>query len=119
MGHTRIRPIVGQTPTGTGATYIPIGYGSDSVRVQVIANGTVTFTVDHTNQNILHGAPVAVNIVQPNDPDRYVDPASATWVNLIATGSASAEAELVAPVFAIRINVTAGTGSVSYHITME
>ena len=116
MGYSRKRPIVGQTPTGTGATYIPVDAYCDDTRIQVIANGTVTFTVDYTNQNILHGAPTAVNIVQPNDPDRYVAAASATWINGIASGSASAEDELTTPIFAIRINVTAGTGSVSYHI---
>lgn len=116
MGHNRTRPIVGQTAAGVGATYIVVDQACDDTRIQVIANGTVTFTVDYTNQNILHGAPTAVNIVQPNDADRYVAPASATWINGIASGSASAEDELRTPVFALRINITAGTGSVSYHI---
>lgn len=120
MGYKRTRPYVGETPAGTGETYIIIEADERPTHVQVIANGTVTFTVDYTNQNILYdaAAQAAVNITpQVANPDRYVDPASATWINLIASGSASAAASLDVPAFAIRINITAGAGSVSWHIT--
>lgn len=119
MGHARKRPISGQTAAGTGATYIIVESFEDSINVQTIANGTVTYTVDWTNQNILYDATAlaAVNIVQPDDGPRYVAPASATFVNLIASGTASANAQTAFSVFALRINITAGTGSVSYHIT--
>ena len=118
MGHSRKRPIVGETPAGTGATYIVLEAFEDDTNIQVIANGTVTFTVDSTVQNILYdtAAQAAVNVSNPNG--RYVDPASAVWTNIITTGSADANVQLQnEPVFALRINITAGTGSVSYHIT--
>ena len=116
MGHRRTRPIVGETAAGTGATYIVVDQACDDTNVQVDAIGTVTFTVDWTNENILHGAPTAVNVIQPNDPGRYVAPASAQWTNLIASGSADADAQLSSPIFAIRIDITAGTGSVGFAI---
>lgn len=121
MGHARRRPFVGTTPAGVGAHYIPVEAFEDDTNIQVIANGTVTFTVDSTVQNILYdtAAIAAVNIgPQVAESDRYVDPASAVWTNVIASGSASANAQLAnEPIFALRINITAGTGSVSYHIT--
>lgn len=119
MGHSRNRTFTGETPTGTGAHYIVVESFNDDSNVQVIANGTVTFTVDHTVQNILFdtAAQSAVNLVQPTDPERYVDPGSAIWTELIASGTVSANAQLAnEPVFAFRIDITAGTGSVSYHI---
>lgn len=120
MGHKpRNRPIVGTTPAGVGAKYIVVEQDADDYTIQVIANGTVTFTVDWTVQNILYDAAAiqAVNIrPQVAEADRYVDPASAVWNNLIATGSANANADLDFPVFAFRINITAGTGSVTYTI---
>ena len=122
MGCGRYRPITGTTPAGTGATYIVVECEENS-SIQVIANGTVTFTVDYTLENILYDATAqsAVNIGNPNG--RYVAPASAVWTNLIASGSADAQAALVdgsgnqiVP-FAFRINITVGTGSVTYTIT--
>jgi len=116
MGHTRVRPIVGQTAAGVGATYIVV-CSMDELNIQVIANGTVTFTVDWTNQNILYdAASQAGRNVVTGETARYVAPASATWVNLLGSGSANAVAQFDYAVFAVRINITAGTGSVSYHI---
>lgn len=120
MGHKRTRPYVGRTPDGIGATYIIVEADERPSNVQVTVNGTVTFTVDWTNENILYDATAlaAVNLSQPApEQDRYIDPASATWVNLISSGSADANASIDVPVFAVRINITVGTGSVSYHIT--
>ncbi len=118
MVHARSRPIVGETPAGVGATYIVVDGYQDDVNAQLTVVGTVTYTVDWTNQNILYDATglAAVNVNTPNDPGRYAAPASADWVNAQATGSASAEVQLGYPVFALRINITAGTGSVKYHI---
>jgi hypothetical protein len=122
MGHNylaRMRPIVGETPAGTGATYIVVEGYEDDVNVQVTAEGAVTFTVDWTNENILYDATAraAVNISPGGThDDRYVAPADATWVNAIASGSADASAQLGFPIFALRINITVGTGSVRYHI---
>lgn len=118
--HARSRPIVGRTPDGIGAHYIVVDGYQDDLNIQVVANGTVTFTVDSTLQNILYStaAQAAVNVggQTPPEQDRYVDPASAVWTNEIASGSADARDTIVGPVFAIRINITVGTGSVSYHI---
>ena len=121
MGYKRSRPYVGRTPDGTGATYIVIEADERPTNVQVVANGTVTFTVDWTNQNILYSTAdqAAVNVggQTPPEQDRYADPSGAVWNNLIGSGSANANANLDVPAFALRINITAGTGSVSYHIT--
>lgn len=119
MGHSRRRPITGETDAGVGATYIVVESFEDTLNIQVSVVGTVTFTVDWTNQNVLYdtAALAAVNLRQPHDASRYVDPASADWANLITTGSADANAQIQFPVFAIRIDVTAGTGSVNYAIT--
>lgn len=118
MGHvrTRMRPITGTTPAGVGATYIVVESFEDDTQIQVIANGTVTFTVDSTVQNILYDAAAqsAVNIGNPND--RYVAPASAVWANEIVSGSVDAAVTLSKLIFAIRINITVGTGSVTYTV---
>lgn len=121
MGHNllgRNRPIVGETPAGVGATYIVVEGYEDDVNIQCTVNGTVTYTVDYTLQNIMYddAALKAVNL-QNRDPARYVAPTSATWINEIATGSADANSAMTdTPIFAIRVNITAGTGSVSYAI---
>lgn len=107
----------GQTPDGTGATYIPLDRTSDSTNIQVVAVGTVTFTVDWTNDSIRAGASGGTNPV--NVRDESVAAASAEWVNLIASGSASAAAQLAFPVDSLRINITAGTGSVKYTILQQ
>ena len=119
MGYSRKRPIVGGTPDGVGATYIVVEAFEDTVNIQTSVIGTVTYTVDWTNQNILYdtAALAAVNLNQPADTSRYFDPAGADWVNFIASGSADANGQLQFPVFALRINITAGTGSVDYTVT--
>ena len=119
MGRSRRRPFTGETPAGVGITYIPVEAFMSDTDVQVVAIGTVTFTVDTTLENIMYdtATQAAINM-QPQGPGRYVDPASAVWTNLIASGAVSARAALTdAPVFAVRINITAGTGSVRYAIT--
>jgi len=122
MGHLRKRPITGTTPAGTGATYVVVETALDDMRIHVVANGTVTFTVDSTSQNIMYDATAlaAVNVGggnAGNPNDRYVAPASADWDNEIASGSADASVAISdKPMFAIRINITAGTGSVTYTI---
>jgi hypothetical protein len=121
MSHTRIRPFTGTTPVGVGATYVIVETRPSDTDIQVVANGTVTFTVDTTLQNITYDAAgmAAVNVRQPYDESRYVAPTDAIWTNLIASGSISARAQLTDnAVFAIRINITAGAaGSVTYAIT--
>lgn len=119
MGFSRKRPFTGTTPTGVGASYVIVETCLDDWRVHVVANGTITFTVDSTSQNITYDATdqLAVNVAMPSDPGRYVAPTAADWDNEIASGSADASAAVSGkPVFAFRINKTAGTGSVSYTI---
>lgn len=117
MGHTRKRVITGETPAGVGATYIVVEGFEDTVNIHTQAIGTVTtLTIDWTNQNILYDATAlaAVNVNVPNDPGRYVAPTSADWNNIVSAVGAT---QLQFPVFAIRIDITAGTGSVAYQIT--
>lgn len=119
MGHSRKRPYTGTTPVGVGATYIVVETCLDDFRVHCVANGTVTYTVDSTSQNILYDATAqaAVNIGNPNE--RYVVPASADWDNEIASQVSTDSSVAVSnkPVFAFRINITAGAaGSVTYTI---
>lgn len=106
------RVITGTTEAGTGATYIPIDRYAENTTIHVFAEGTVTFTVDQTLDNIVRAA------ANPTDiSNSLVTPANAEWVELIASGSADAQygpAELEA--YAIRINITAGTGSVKFRI---
>jgi hypothetical protein len=120
MAHTRIRPFTGTTPVGVGATYVIVETRPSDTDIQVVANGTVTFTVDTTLQNITYDANAlnAVNL-QTLDASRYVAPTAAIWTNLIASGSISARAQLTDnAVYAFRINITAGAaGSVTYAIT--
>lgn len=129
MGSSRRRPIVGRTDTGIGAHYIIVEAFERPINVQVTAEGTVTFTVDWTVQNVLYDVTGkrAVNVAggdgsadQPvvmTEQDRYIPPANAVWNSLITSGSADAQASIDVPVFAIRIDITVGTGAVAYHIT--
>ncbi len=111
------RPIVGTTPTGTGITYIVMNKYDSRSNIQVVANGTVTFTVDTTLDTIHFDDetdPVPVNF--QNLSADHVAPASAEWINLVASGSADAQSQINYPIAAVRLNITAGTGSVTYRI---
>lgn len=115
MGHGRARPIKGETAAGVGAHYIVTDRYADKTHIQVDAIGTVTFTVDWTADNItMDTASLAAINMQPNA--ERVDPGSAQWTNWIASGSADADAAEIHPIFGVRINITAGTGSVGYTI---
>lgn len=119
MGHARRRPIVGRTADGVGATYIVVD-GQDDTHVQCIANGTATYTVDYTLQNILFDSAATAAVQGNAEQDRYVAAASADWISLIASQvNVNSNASLSTPVFAIRIDITAGTGSVSFHIKQD
>lgn len=119
MSHSRRRPIVGQTPVNTvAAKYIIVEMTERPTTIQCIANGTVTFTVATTIQNIMYDAAAqgAWNVQQGVDTDRYVAPTAAAWDEVAATGSVDTLTDIDTPVFAFRINQTAGTGSVTYTI---
>lgn len=116
MSHSTARPVVGVTAAGTGATYIPLNRHASRTNIHVVANGTVTFTVDSTLDTILWDATAlqAVNLTGLSAD--HVAPANALWVNEIASGSVSADAQLNSPVGAVRIDITAGTGTVGFRI---
>ncbi len=115
MGHSRRRPITGQTVANVvAATYIIVEMTDRPTTIQCIANGTVTYTVDRTIQNIFYST--AVIAAKHLDTNRYVDPAAAAWASVATTGSVSTLNDVDTPVFAFRINQTAGTGSVTYTI---
>jgi hypothetical protein len=117
MGHGYARPIVGTTPTGVGIHYIILNRYAENVRIETSVNGTVTdYDVDWTIDNIMFDATAlkAVNL-QPNA--ERVAPTDATWiVTTINAASGSDALEFSRPVFALRVNLIAGTGSVTYRI---
>lgn len=120
MGHTRRRPFTGVTPAGVNATYIVVEASLDDTSITVDPVGAATFTVDYTLDNILFdtAAQAAWNLSMANDPGRYVDPGDALFTNVIASGAVQAVGSVAnIPIFAIRINQTAGAGSVRYAIT--
>ena len=69
-----------------------------SVTINVVVTGTVTYTVQFTTDNIFAAS---------------FDPATAAWVSHPDATDATATAAimLVAPVYAVRVNQTAGAGS--------
>ena len=120
MGHSRYRPITGTTAVGVAPTYIIVEH-LDNTNIQCVANGTVTFTVDSTLQNITYDAAALAGWNVNNSDGRYIVPASAVWTNQQASGSVSVNTSIVnEPIFAIRINITAGVaGSVTYTILQD
>ena len=116
MGHSRRRPITGITPVGVGVHHIIVEMNDRPTTISCVANGTVTFEVDTTIQNITYddAAMAGWNVTQG---DRYVDPGDAVWTEIISTGSVDALFSIDIPVFAFQIEITAGVaGSVSYTI---
>jgi hypothetical protein len=108
------RPIRISTPAGTGATYVPIDRTCPNITVQAVVTGTVTFTVDYTGDNIIRAA------ANPYDQSEdLVAAASAAWTNLIASGSSNTSYNGALNATALRVNITAGTGSVRLIITQN
>lgn len=118
MGHSRKRPITGQTVAGVAIKYVIVEMNDRPTTIQCIANGTITFTVATTIQNIMYDATAlaAANLNSPADDDRYVAPTDAVWTEIEASGIVTTLTSVDTPVFAFRINQTAGTGSVTYTI---
>lgn len=108
----------GSTPAGTGITYIPVDRFQADLTVQADAVGTVTFTVDGTGDSILFNTATLAAANMHPIPNWRKDPADAlvNWTNIIASGSADASATTSGKFRALRINITAGTGSVNYVI---
>ena len=90
------------TATGVAATAVAalnLNVSPFNVGFGVAVTGTVTYTVQHTFDDV-YAAGFA--------------PASATWYNhpTVVTQSASADGNYAFPVRGVRVNITAGTGSV-------
>lgn len=92
-----MRPVT-KSQTGVGQTaWIPIDYLQTAFAVGfgVVASGTVTYTVEHTFDNVL---------------DPTVTPTAFTNETL-TNQTTSQDGNYAFPIRAIRVNVTAGTGS--------
>lgn len=93
------------TQTGTGTTdWVPLNrYAGDDVSLAAFVDGTATYTVEMTLERV--------------NREEY-DPATVRVLDhgtlVGSTGSASGNIDF--PVEAIRLNVTAGTGSVELQI---
>lgn len=107
--------IRGTTAAGTGTTYIPVDRLQAQMSIQFVANGTVTFTIDGTGDNVLYDTATiaAANMQGRKD---LVDPSAAMWDEIVASGSSSGDAFTERKFRALRIAITAGSGSVTYVI---
>lgn len=95
-----MRPIR-QTRTGTGVTPpVPLDHYRQpfNVGVAVVVTGTVTYTVEHTYDDVY-----AQNF----------NPSTAVWFPLAAltAQTTTKDAAYTSPVTAVRLNISAGTGS--------
>lgn len=93
--------IVTQTGTGTSA-WIPVDYTQNAFAIGFgcVVSGTVTYTVQHTFDNIQDAS------VTPTAFDH----------STVAAETTNQDGNYAFPVRAIRLNVTAGTGSVTITI---
>lgn len=91
------RQVVSQTGTGSSA-WLPIDWKQPSfaVGMGVAISGTVTYTVEHTFDDVLTGAAATV---YPH--------------STLAGLSANADGNYAFPVTAVRITVNSGTGTAS------
>lgn len=94
-----------KTQTGVGTTApIPIDWRKKDFQLalQTIVTGTATYNIEHTLDNVY-------TVASPN------------WLpnNTLQNLSVSADGNYAFPVFAIRINVTSGTGSVQLNILQQ
>jgi hypothetical protein len=92
--------------TGTGATNpAPMDTYCNpfNVGMGIVVSGTVTCTVQHTFDDVFSPG---------------FDPSTATWFNhpTLASLTANADGNYAFPVTAIRLNVTAGTGTATLTI---
>lgn len=94
------------TQTGVGTTaWIPLNRMNTPFNVSLgaVINGTITYTIQHTFDNILDPV-IAQGVITPFD-------------NANMTGqTTNSSGNYAFPVTAVRINVTAGTGSVALTI---
>ncbi len=97
-----MRPVVVTTSDVSVSAPIPLDHYAEPFNVGfgVVVTGTVTYTVQHTFDDVFAAGFVA---------------ASATWFNhaTVAAVTVSADGNYAFPVRAVRVNQTAGTGSTS------
>lgn len=93
--------IVTQTGTGTSA-WIPVDYTQNAFAIGFgcVVSGTVTYTVQHTFDNIQDSS------ITPTAFDH----------STVSAETTNQDGNYAFPVRAIRLNVTAGTGSVTITI---
>lgn len=88
--------VVSKTGTGTSA-WIPVDYrqGVTNIGLAVVINGVITYSVEHTFDNVF---------------DPTVTPTAFTH-SVIASQTANKDGVYNAPIRAVRLNNTAGTGT--------
>jgi len=91
-----MRPVV-VSQTGVGARIIPVDYlqVAFSVGVGVTVTGTVTFSIEHTYDDALNPAVTPIWFAPTADAGK----------------TANYDKGFVTPIRAVRLNVTAGTGT--------
>lgn len=91
------------TKTGTGTTaWYPVDFAQQVVNIGlgVVVNGTITYDIEHTFDDVF---------------DPAVTPVAFKHATLVAQ-TANKDGSYVAPIRALRINNTAGTGSTTLTI---
>lgn len=90
------RQIIAKTGTGTTA-WVPVDYGQAhfAIGFGVVTSGTVTYTIEHTFDDVF---------------DSTVTPTAFSHEVLVGQ-TASQDGNYAFPIAAVRINVTAGTGT--------
>lgn len=87
--------------TGVGSKVIPVDRFRDSMSVQVTVEGTATWDIKWTADNVYRDA----------GPYKWNDPPGGAL-----GASADGQAQLTHPMMALQLNVTAGTGTA--HLTV-
>lgn len=93
-----------QTGMGASGVFVPdVNANPFNIGLGAVISGTVTYSVQHTFDDIFASA---------------FDPATATWFEhpTITAKTANTDGNYAYPVRGIRLNVTAGTGSVTLTI---
>lgn len=98
------RSTLSQTGTGQTAVFVPdVNKNPFNIGLGVVVSGTVTYTVQHTFDDVYASGFSA---------------ASATWFDhpTLAADTANADSNYAYPVMGIRLSVTAGTGTATLTI---
>lgn len=90
--------VVSKTGTGTSA-WVPVDYRQQvlNVGMGIVINGTVTYDIEHTYDNVMDATVSATAFKHPT----------------LTAQTTNKDGNYITPIRAVRINVTAGTGSVT------